>query len=127
MVSPVDSALSGIRAASTRLAVAANNIANKDSTKTNENGQVTDTPYVPKRVDLVSLSNAGVKAQVRDVTPSSVTTPDPDAPGGTQERPNVDLAKELIEIKMASYDFKANIKTLKVQDNLEKSLLDIVS
>lgn len=127
MVSAIDTALSGLKAAGTRLSVAADNIANQSSTKTIKDGQHSDTPYVPKRVDLVSLSNAGVQAQVRDVTPSSVTAPDPNNPGGTQELPNVDLANELIQMKLASYDFKANIKTIKVQENLQKSLLDIVS
>lgn len=125
MVSGINASLSGLTASAKRVEVAANNIANKDSTKTLENGELVDKPYTPQRVDLVSLSNAGVAATVRDVETPSVQTPD--GKGGLFEAPNVDVAKELIDIKMASYDYKANIKAIQVQAKNEESLLNIIS
>jgi len=126
MVSAIDSAVSGLAASSRKIQVSANNIANQFSTKSVIDGQTVDTPYVPQRVDQVSLSNGGVQAQVRDVNPATTTIPDTQN-GGLQEVPNVDLANELIQMQVASYDFKANLKSIKVQDNIFKSVLDIIS
>lgn len=125
MVSAMNVSLSGLTAASKRIEVAANNIANQNSTKKLKDGQVADEPYTPQRVDLVSLSNAGVQAQVKDVQPA--TTQQPDSDGKLQEVPNVDQAQQLVDMNVASYDYKANIKALKVQDKVQQSLLNILS
>ena len=125
MVSSIDIALSGINSASRRLEVSANNLANQFSTKTLSNGQVSDTPFNALRIDQVSLSGGGVSTQVSNANPATTTLAD--GQGGTQEVPNVDTARELIQIKLASYDFKANLKTIEAQDDLLKNLLDIVS
>lgn len=126
MVTAIDNALSGLAASSRRLQVSANNIANQFSTKSVIDGQPVDQPFVPQRVDQVSLSNGGVITEVRNVEPPTVTVPDVQN-NSTQEVPNVDLANEFVQIQLASYDFKANLKAVKVQDNLLKSLLDITS
>lgn len=127
MVSAINTSLSGLTAASKRIEVAASNIANQNSTKTKTNDEVTDTPYVPQRVDLVSLSNAGVQAQVRDVEQPTIEVPDANSETGLREVPNVDQAQQLIDIKIASYDYKANLKAIQVQNNVQDSLLDIIS
>jgi len=127
MVSAINTSLSGLAASSKRIEVAANNIANQNSTKTNTNGNVENKPFTPQRVDLVSLSNSGVQAQVRDVNPATQQVADVNSKSGLSEVPNVDQARQLIDLKIASYDFKANIKAIKVQDNIEQSLLDILS
>ena len=120
MLSPIGSALSGLSAASTRVSVAADNIANQFS-----------KDYVPKQVTQVSLQTGGTQARVLDVTPA--TTPvfnpsDPEANAdGTVSFPNVDLATELVNLTIASYDYKANLKSIKVANELHKSLLDIFS
>lgn len=125
MVSSIDIALSGINAASRRLEVSANNLANQFSTKTISNGEVSDTPFNALRIDQVSLSGGGVTTQVGNANPATTTTANPE--GGLQEVPNVDTASELIHIRLASYDFKANLKTIQAQDDLLKNLLNIVS
>jgi hypothetical protein len=38
-----------------------------------------------------------------------------------------DKANAIVHEDIASYDFKANLKTIKVADNMEKALLDIKS
>jgi len=126
MVSSIDTALSGIFASSKLLEVSANNLANQFSTQTLQNGQISNTPYIPQKVDQISLSSGGVLAQVGNVNPATTTVPDPQG-NGTIQQPNVDTANELIQQHIASYDFKANLKTIQTQDNLLKSLLDIVS
>ena len=120
MVSPINTALSGLSAASRRIAVSADNIANQFSKN-----------YTPKQVDQVSLSGGAVQAIVKDVNPATIPVfnpldPDADA-NGTVQLPNVDLANELVNQTIASYDFKANLQSIKAADNLQKSLLDILS
>jgi len=39
--------------------------------------------------------------------------------------PNVDLAQEVAQQKIATYDFKANLKVLEAQKKMDDSLLDI--
>ena len=127
MVSAINASLSGLTAASKRIEVAANNIANQSSTKSVEGGQVINKPYTPQRVDLVSLSNAGVQAQVSNVTPATQQQPDASSDTGLSDAPNVDPAQQLIDLNVASYDFKANLKALQVQDDAQQKLLDILS
>lgn len=127
MVSAINTSLSGLTAASKRIEVAANNIANQNSTKTREGDQVVDKPYTPQRVDLVSLSNAGVQAKVNDVTPATTQVPDVNSQSGLTDVPNIDQAQQLIDLNVASYDYKANIKAIQVQDKVQQSLLDILS
>lgn len=127
MVVAFNIALSGLAAADKRLQTAANNIANVSSTKSLVNGQAVDQPYIPQRVDQVSLSHGGVLSQTSDAANPFITVPDLDNLQNTVQLPNVDIGQELVNLKIASYDFKANLKTIQVQDNLNDTLLDIIS
>jgi flagellar basal body rod protein FlgC len=127
MLSSVDSALSGLSAAGKSLETSASNLANQSSSESLVNGQPAAKPYVPLHVDRVTLSDGGVKALAQPVNPPSITVPDSSSPEGQTQLPNVDTAAELVNISVASYDFKANLKSLKVADNTQKSLLDILS
>jgi flagellar basal-body rod protein FlgC len=125
MVSAINTALSGLAAASKRVQVAANNIANQFSTKSLIDGESADTPYVPQKVDQVSLTTGGVLAQVNDANPATQQVPDINNPGQLIDMPNVDLAQELINLKISSYDFKANLRTIETQNEMDEALLDI--
>lgn len=132
MVSAINSALSGIAAASQRLNVSAQNIANSESTQTRRgDGVVVNEPYVPGRLAQVSQAEGGVTTSVEPVSPASVQRYDPnnaaaDANGLTNY-PNVDTAQQLVQAKIATYDIQGNINVLKVQDRMFKSVLDIIS
>lgn len=108
MVSAINSALSGLNAASKKLEVSANNIANQFSTSLSADGKST-TPYTAQKVDQVTLSNGAIQAHVND----------------TQQP--VDQATEMVNTLVASYDFKANLKTLKIADEMQQNLLNIIS
>lgn len=125
MLSAINSALSGLDAATTQLDASANNTANQFSTKTNANGKTVDQPYTPQQVDQVTLSTGGVQAKVDHVNPATVTLADTSSPSGTQQLPNVDTAQQLVNQQIASYDFKANLNTIKVANDTLQSLLDI--
>ncbi|MGE0755007.1 MAG: flagellar basal body rod protein FlgC [Alphaproteobacteria bacterium] len=129
MVDAIGSALSGLRAASTRISVSANNLANQQSTSTRVGGQVLQEPFRPQRVEQVSQSTGGVLARVRDASPATIKVYDPTSPAanseGLVELPNVDTATELVNQRIATYDYKANLTSIKAQDDLQQSLLDI--
>lgn len=128
MISSIGTSLAGLQVASRRIEVASNNLANQNSTATHENGETVDKPYQPQRV--VQTNRDGVpQATVETVANPTQKLYLPDSPQadeyGFVEYPNVDQASELVELKMASYDYKANLKAIKVQDEQFKALLDI--
>lgn len=129
--SSMNIAISGLRAAETRLSTSANNIANMQSTTSVVDGQRVNTPYQPQQVVQSSQSTGGVEANVRVREPASVAVYDPsniaaDADGITQY-PNVDLEEEVINQQMATYDFKANLKVIERTDEMTEDLLNIVA
>lgn len=131
MINAIGSALSGLRAASKRLEVSANNLANQQSTRSRIDGQDVIEPYHAQRVQQVSLQGGGVRAYSVEQNPATTLIYDPNNPDANEEGlvavPNVDTATELVEQKLATYDYKANLNSIKVQDELEQSLLDILS
>lgn len=89
-------AVSGVQAASTRLNVSAHNVANAN------------TPDFQKQVVRQSQETAGVVTTI-----------------GKSDEVGVDLAAELVEQQAASYDYKANLRAIRTQEEMMGSLLDI--
>lgn len=89
-------AASGVQAATTRLNTAAHNIANAD------------TPGFQRQVVHQSQETAGVVTTI-----------------GKSDEIGVDLAKEIVEQQAASYAYKANLRTIRTQEDLMGSLLDV--
>jgi flagellar basal-body rod protein FlgC len=123
-------ALSGLHAAERRIGVSASNVANLSSTvRTAEDGSLVNDPYRPQRVVQSSLSSGGVRADVVELSNPTIRVADPTSPvadeNGTVEIPNISLEEEVMNQIQASYDYKANLKVIKVQKELDKALLDI--
>lgn len=130
MTSSFGVSLSALNVAATRMQVSANNLANRQSTGTRVNGEVVNEPYKPQRV--VQTTEGGVpKANIETVTNPTQKLYMPDHPQadeqGFLEVPNVDEASELIEMKMATYDYKAALKAITIEDKMQQALLDIFS
>jgi flagellar basal body rod protein FlgC len=123
MTSAIAVGVSGFNAASDRIRTSAANLANQYSTSQVKDGERIDEPYVPQKVEATSQASGGVTTRTVDKSPATIRTPNGD--GTTTELPNVDTAEELIEMKFASYDAKANLATIRVQNNMQQSLLDI--
>lgn len=115
--------LSGVQAAQKRVENSANNIANIHSSYTREGGQTIDKPFTPRQVDQVSLRSGGVNVLSREVEPATLQVAD--ASGGTKALPNVNLEQELVNLKLATYDFKANLKSIVAEDENIRTMLDI--
>jgi flagellar hook protein FlgE len=100
----ISASLSGVRTAAQAVAVTSNNVANLN------------TPdFRAKRLDQQDLPQGGVRpAQIQ----ASQDTP---VPGGS----NVDLATEAVNLKTEGLSYQANLKFLKVQDDLLGAALDM--
>jgi flagellar basal body rod protein FlgC len=131
MISALNSAISGFNAASQRIAVSANNIANANSTTTSNNGVQENTPYVPKQVNQSAQTQGGVSTSVSSVTPASVEINDQNnvaaGSNGLTKYPNIDQAQQLVNTNIATYDAQANLTVIKAQEKLFQSTLNILS
>ncbi len=97
-------AVSGLRAASAGLSVQAGNVANQQS-----------DGFKAKRADLVAEASGGVRVA------GIVEDPTPAGPGGS----NVDLATEAVQGMNLEVMYKANLKVLRTQSELDKVTLDL--
>lgn len=103
---------SALRAAEIRLANSASNIANAN------------TPgFTPTAAVQSPVAGGGVRVDVVAHTAPAALSADAE----TAAPPNVSLEREIIDSITASYDFKANLRVLRTQDEIEKSLLDILA
>jgi flagellar hook protein FlgE len=92
-----NSALSAIAAFGTGLNVTANNIANMNT-----------EGFKPTRAIMNEEVNGGVKVTLSQ-----------------SENPEVDIAKELVDMMIEKHGIQANVKTLQTEDQVLKSLIDI--
>jgi flagellar basal-body rod protein FlgC len=142
-MSTLSIATSGLSAASLRLNVAANNIANQlttgplpASSGSNSSGSGgTNTganfppAYTPQQVNQTAQASGGTVATVSTVSPGTVAQFDPSALFANQDgevaAPNVDLASQFVQLLIAKYSFAANAKVIEAYNNTTQSLLDI--
>ena len=129
-------ALSGMLAASRRLEVSAQNVANvrSDGALPDAQGNYSadaPRPYTPQRVDQVELSTGGTRPVVTEVSPGYVATFDPSAPyangDGMVASPDVDLADEMVQILMAQVTYAANARMVTSHNQMVKSLFDMTA
>jgi flagellar basal-body rod protein FlgC len=109
-------AVSGMQAASSRLDAAASNIVNMDS-----NG------YQPVSVAQSPAPDGGVTTSLQPVTPAALLAYNPASPyanvQGMVAQPNVDLATEIVNLKVAGHDFRASIQAYKAASQMFNMLL----
>ena len=128
IASPIEIAVSGLRAEATRMNIIAANIANAHTTAAN--GQ----PY--RRQEVVASSKAGEYRGVTQVTvaPDFVSQfknmHDPGHPAadknGNVLMPNVDLPTEMIHMVTASRAYQANAVVLKRFQDLGEITLELL-
>ncbi len=136
MSSILSIAASGMLAASQRLEVSAENVANVNSdgplpTATPATQARYPAAYAPQRVDQVATAGGGTCAVVANVQPSHVAAYDPTAPyadpNGQVAAPNVDLTNEAVQQLTARYAFAFNADVMRVYAKMMQSLVDITS
>lgn len=121
-------ALSGMQAAARRIAVSAENVVNARTSRAVEvEGETPEGVYEPRRVVQIPLEGGGVRVALTTVNPSTLVFADFDSPTGLVAVPNVDLARELVEQKLALRDYKSSLAALEAEAEMMDALLDIKS
>jgi flagellar basal-body rod protein FlgC len=131
MSAAISNALSGLAAAAQRLAGVARNVANAGDTSRLA-AQPGDPPaFQPTTTVQSALASGGTVASARPVTPAALPSFQPRSPlageDGLVATPNVDLTGQAIDLIAAREAYLANLKTLKVAEGLEDSLLKILA
>lgn len=132
MINAIHTALSGLMAASKKIDASASNIANLQTA-----GSLSDPnkaePYTPIETTQTAKSglggnNIGVKSEFTAKDPPFIPSYSPNSPfadeNGIIGLPNVNLAEEAINIKLAETSFKANLKIIKIASDMTDELLD---
>lgn len=115
MISALSSAVSGLTANTTKLAVSANNTAN-----------INTDGFKKSRVSLEDAQPQGVQATVEKMdSPGPVVLEQTEQGETMVEKSNVELTEEITSQMLAEYGFKANLKTIQTTDEMLGSLLDI--
>ncbi|HXZ00361.1 MAG TPA: flagellar basal body rod C-terminal domain-containing protein [Stellaceae bacterium] len=131
MGDPISIAVSGLNAASQRLAAAASNIANSQDTAPLTPEPGAPQPYQPIDVAQTATPGGGTQAVEQPVTPASIPSYDPNSPyansSGTVAAPNVDLAQQLVNANIASISYDANLKVIRTAQQMQGYLLNIFS
>jgi flagellar basal-body rod protein FlgC len=115
LISLINSSLSGLSAFTRKMRVISNNIAN-----------VNTDGYKKRRALFSEGANGGV-----DVTVTRIDSPGPpildakDYPMVEKEMSNVDLTEEIPQMMLTQRGYEANLKTLKIQDEMIGALLDV--
>lgn len=139
ILSGMEISASGLTGERLRMEVAANNIANIDSTMTPEGG-----PYQRKQVTFAaamenvmsgSENSAGELYGVEVVGVSEDTTPGPSVynPGhphadanGYVKMPNVNISHEMVDLVTASRAYEANLKSLETFRQMAEQALSLL-
>lgn len=116
MSSAMGIALSGLRAFETKLAVNTNNIAN-----------VNTDGFKKSRASMQEAAEGGVSVTLTQVNLPGVPAGIDQQTGKQIESSNVDIAEEMVDQMITRYAFEANIITIKTADEMQQTLLDILS
>ncbi len=139
ILSGMEISASGLTGERLRMEVAANNIANLNSTRTPDGG-----PYQRQRVTFASAMNDWIQpdrngvSDLRGVSVSGVSSdttpgprvydpghPDADATGHV-EMPNVNLSHEMVDMVTASRAYEANLKSLETFRQMAEQALSLL-
>ncbi len=130
MINAISTAISGLAASMKRLGASASNIANFATTGSLEEGG--KPPYSPKTVQQVTVADRnGNSLGVHTVTytkdPAFVPAFDPDSPFADSEGnigvPNVSLAEEAVNLKIAELAYKANLMVIRTEEEMQEALM----
>ena len=115
MIGAIQSALSGLTAFSTQVAVTAANVAN-----------VTTDGFKKSRTELIAVESGGVRSAIQKDETAGPTILNHTGYGPAQlELSNVDLAEETVNRIIGQRGFEANIQTVKTADEMLGTILDI--
>ena len=125
-------AASGLTTAATRVQVSASNLANMDdAAPLPGSGVAGPKPFVPTRVQTISLGAGGVQAQLSASQPGTSPAYRPDSPyadsHGMVAAPDVDPASELVSQAQALQQYRASGDLIAIDARMQKAALDLIS
>jgi flagellar basal-body rod protein FlgC len=133
MINAISIALSGLQAATKRLGASASNIANMTTAGSLEEGGKAPYRAVTTTQRAQTIGNgqgSGVIADVVEKKTPFVPVYDPSSVFANSEglvgMPNVDLAEEAVNMMLAETAYKASLKTIDAQSELDEELLNIL-
>lgn len=132
MMNAISIALSGLQAATKRLSASASNIANLQTVGSLEEGG--QKPYssltTTQSAQNVNGQGSGVTANIAPKNTPFVPAYSPDSPFANEDGligvPNTDLAEEAVYLNLAETTYKAGLKTIETQKELDEELLSIL-
>ncbi|MBA4394419.1 MAG: hypothetical protein C0407_12780 [Desulfobacca sp.] len=114
METGISTSIAGINAFGRQIEIIANNVANLNTYGYKANkAKITENNQGVPELTVTINKTAGIPIQ------------GPDTP--ILESSNVDLSQEMPNMLLAKRSYEANLKTLKAQTDLEKSVLDILA
>ena len=116
MTFSINSTLSALKAFGDKMCVTANNIANVET-----------EGFKKSRATLTEDPAKNVTVEItRSKTPGPVVDDTSDGQSTEKELSNVDLAEEIPQTVVAQRGYEANLSTLRAQDDMMKSVIDII-
>jgi flagellar basal-body rod protein FlgC len=116
-------AASGLTAATTRLSVVAQNVANIDSTEPAADGSGA-VPYTPYQVMQTPLASGGVRAEVRRAPSYQPAAPAFPLADIFAADPGVDLVTQAVEQASAMTAFRANLAVIRAAEEMAQAAID---
>jgi flagellar basal-body rod protein FlgC len=125
MIGAISTALTGLAASSKKVEASASNIANMGSVGSLDPASP-NQPYQALTTVQTANGDGGVTATNIPKKPGFVNAYAPDSPFANTEgivgAPNVDLAEEAVNLKIAEITYKANISVIKTASEMSEEL-----
>ena len=125
MIGAISTALTGLFAASKKVEASASNIANMGTTGSLDPNSP-NQPYQALTTVQTAMPGGGVSATNIPQKPGFVDAYAPDSPFANAEgldgAPDVDLAAEAVNLKIAELSYKANLNVLKTANEMSEEL-----
>ncbi|MFA7277243.1 MAG: flagellar basal body rod C-terminal domain-containing protein [Pseudobdellovibrionaceae bacterium] len=126
MINPISTAVSGLTAASRKLAVATENIVNASSVGSLDPNSPNQA-YAAQTTLAKSVGGGGVQTVTLTREPPFVPSFQPDSPfaneDGLVNAPNVNLDEELVNTKLAEQAYKANAQVIRTTSDMQDVLV----
>lgn len=128
MIGAISTALTGLFASSKRVEASANNIANASSAGSLDPAHPRQ-PYQALTTVQTANESGGTNATNIPKKPGFVNAYAPDSPfaneSGLVGAPNVDLAEEAVNLKIAELTYKANVSVIRTASEMSDELLNM--
>lgn len=126
MINPISTAVSGLTAASRKLAVATENIVNASSVGSLDPNSPNQA-YAAQTTLAKSVGGGGVQTVTLTREPPFVPNFQPDSPfaneDGLVNAPNVNLDEELVNTKLAEQAYKASAQVIRTTSDMQDVLV----